>query len=106
MRVANKSLSKVTGSGSVQLTTDICLHSVLFVLDLACNLLSVSKLNHDLACTIKFFVDSCVFLDLTSERMIDIADLSSRLYILKMDASNSHLTETVADPPCPTLFHL
>lgn len=58
--------------------------------DLACKLLLVSKLHHDLACMIKFFVDSCVFLDLTLERMIYNADLSARLYILKMDAFYSH----------------
>ncbi|KAL4302368.1 hypothetical protein GQ457_10G016100 [Hibiscus cannabinus] len=44
VKTADGTLSSVEGSGSIQLTEHICLHSVLYVPKLTCNLLFVSKL--------------------------------------------------------------
>ena len=43
---------------------------MLFVPNLDCNLLSISKLNRDLDCETKFLAESCVFQDLKSERLL------------------------------------
>lgn len=94
VRIENGSCSQVTGHGSVRLTPDICLQSVLFVPDLHCNLLSVSRLNSDLKCTTKFFAHSCVFQDLASGMMIGSAELCGGLYLLKMNVSPRGLTAT------------
>lgn len=83
VRIANGSCSKVFGSGNVHLSKDICLHDVLFVPDLDCNLLSVSRLNRYRNCSAIFLVKSCVFQDLDSGRTIDNADYCAGLYLFK-----------------------
>lgn len=82
VRVANGSLSKVKGTGSVILTKDITLQSVLHVPTLECNLISVSKITHDLHCEAKFSPNSCVFQGLNSKQMIGSARECLGLYIL------------------------
>ena len=47
-RIADGSLSKVAGTGSVRVSKNITLDSVLLVPKLNCNLLSISKLTRDL----------------------------------------------------------
>ena len=66
IRIANGSHAKVVGKGTIQLSETLTLYSILFVSDLDCNLLSVSKLNKDLNCETKFLANSCVFQDLES----------------------------------------
>ena len=61
VHVANGSIATVIGKGTIQLSVTLTLYSVLFVLDLDCNLLSVSKLNKGLNCETKFLANSCVF---------------------------------------------
>ena len=77
--------SKVAGTGSIQLTSELLLTSVLHVPDLDCNLLSISKLTKDLNCVTKFYSNMCVFQDLDSGRTIGSADLCSGLYLFKND---------------------
>lgn len=87
VKIADGSLSKVTGCGSAVISKTLMLKSVLYVPNLDCNLLSISKLNCDEKCFTKFYPTYCVFQDLTSERMIGTAELQNGLYILKVDAS-------------------
>ena len=47
--------------GSIKLTKDLYLDSVLHVPNLDCNLLSISKLARVLQCVTKFYPNSCVF---------------------------------------------
>ena len=61
VRIADRSLSKVGGSGSVTISQDLTLHSILLVPNLDCNLLSTSKLTKDLKCVTKFFPNHCEF---------------------------------------------
>ena len=68
----------------------LILKSVLFVLDLGCSLVSVSRLNRDLNCETKFLADSCVFQDLSTGKMIGSADFRAGLYILDVSPSSSH----------------
>lgn len=85
VRIADGSCSKVAGMGTIHISQDLILHSVLFVPKLDCNLLSVSKLNSDLNCTTKFFAKSCVFQDLVSGKTIGSAELCAGLYIFKVE---------------------
>ena len=61
VRIADGTLSKVTGIGSVAVTKDLVLKSVLFVPKLNCNLLSVSKLTQEQQCTANFSPYACIF---------------------------------------------
>lgn len=96
VRIANGSCSMVARYGTITLTSNIYLSSVLFVPDLKCNLLSVSKLVQDLRCT--DLNVSCVFQDSTSGKTIDSADLCVRLHLLKIDVSKRSLTKSTSNP--------
>nr|KYP57492.1 hypothetical protein KK1_003756 [Cajanus cajan] len=61
VRIADGTLSKVMGKGSVIISQNITLNSVLYVPKLDCNLLSISKLARDLNCVTKFFPNLCEF---------------------------------------------
>nr|CAN82240.1 hypothetical protein VITISV_044199 [Vitis vinifera] len=82
VHIADGSQSKIVGTGSIKLTKDLYLDSVLHVPNLDCNLLSISKLARDLQCVTKFYPNSCVFQDLKSGKMIGSAELCSGLYLL------------------------
>ena len=61
VHITDGSKSKIVGTGSIKLTKDLYLDSVLHVPNLDCNLLSISKLARDLQCVTKFYPNSCVF---------------------------------------------
>ena len=61
VKIANGSLSKVAGTGSIILSVDLTIQSVHHVPNLDCNLLLVSKLSRDLNCVAKFFSNLCEF---------------------------------------------
>ena len=61
IRIVDGSNSKIAGTGSIQLTKELHLNSVLYVPNLDCNLLSISKLTRDLQCVTKFYPNLCVF---------------------------------------------
>ena len=63
VQIADGTLSKVFGKGSVVISEDITLDLVLYVPKLDCNLLSISKLTNNLNCVIKFSPNVCVFSD-------------------------------------------
>jgi len=48
----------------------LILKSVLYVPNLSCNLLSISKITKERNCLVIFFHSHCVFQDLSSEKMI------------------------------------
>ncbi|RVW18491.1 Retrovirus-related Pol polyprotein from transposon RE1 [Vitis vinifera] len=72
VHIADGSKSKIAGTGSIKLTKDLYLDSVLHVPNLDCNLLSISKLAHDLQCVTKFYPNLCAFQDLKSGKMIAV----------------------------------
>ena len=59
VRIADGTSSKVAGIGTVIISKDITLNSVLFVPNLDCNLLSISKITRDLNCVTKFNSNIC-----------------------------------------------
>ena len=83
VRIADGSLSKVAGTGSVVLSRDLTLNSVLLVPNLDCNLLSISKLAKEKRCITNFSSTHCEFQDLDSGKTIGKAEECSGLYILK-----------------------
>ncbi|RVX01052.1 Retrovirus-related Pol polyprotein from transposon TNT 1-94 [Vitis vinifera] len=83
IRIADGSLSKVAGTGSVVLSRDLTLNSVLLVPNLDCNLLSISKLTKEKRCITNFSSTHCEFQDLDSGKTIGNAEECSGLYILK-----------------------
>lgn len=88
VRIANGTRTKVEWAGTIHLSETLTLYSVLFVPDLNCNLISVSKLNSDLHCETKFFAKYCVFWDLNSGRMIVNAELRASLYLFDVNTSS------------------
>ena len=85
--IADGTNSKVAGIDTVKLSRTLALQSVLFVPNLDCNLLSVSKLNRDLDCETKFLAESCVFQDLKSGKIIGNAEFCPGLYLLRVNNS-------------------
>ena len=83
VRIADGSLSKVAGTGSVVLSRDLTLNSVLLVPNLDCNLLSISKLTKEKRCITNFSSTHCEFQDLDSGKTIGNAEECYGLYILK-----------------------
>ena len=83
INIADGSLSKVIGIGSISLTKNLIFNSALLVPKLDCNLLFISKLSRDKNCVAKFFSHYCVFQDLDLGKMISNAELSSRLYLFE-----------------------
>ena len=83
VRIADGSLSKVVGIGSIRVTNDLNLNFVLHVPNLDCNLLSINKLTRDLQ-------------ELDSGRMIGNAEMCSRLYVLKDDTPLRRQTQNAS----------
>ncbi|KAE8673457.1 Aspartic proteinase A3 [Hibiscus syriacus] len=70
IRTAYGSLFGIAGHGSIRINQDILLSHVLYVPNLTCNLISISKLSADLCCTTKFNSDFCEFQDSSSGKVI------------------------------------
>lgn len=89
VRIADGTLSRVVGKGSVVISKDITLNSVLYVPKLDCNLLSISKLTKELKCVAKFFPNLCEFQILGSGETIANAEECAGLYLLQVEDSKS-----------------
>ncbi|KAL5840222.1 hypothetical protein ACOSQ4_012830 [Xanthoceras sorbifolium] len=89
VKIADGSVSQVTGTGSVNISDSLILKSVLFVPKLDCNLLSITKLTKDCNCMAKFVHNLCEFQDLDSRRTIGSAELCSGLYLLKVKGTST-----------------
>ena len=59
--IANGSLTPISGKGNILVTHNITLSSVLHVLNMSCNLLSINKLKKSQNCSITFFLADRVF---------------------------------------------
>ena len=60
----------------------LILESVLYVPDLKCNLLSMSKLTKDMSCLVTFFPSYCEFQDLYLGKMIGSDEEKGGLYYI------------------------
>ena len=86
VRIADGTYSDVMGIGSVIISKEIKLNSVLFVPNLDYNLLSISKLTKDLNCITKFSSNMCEFQALNSGKTIGNTEMSAGLYLLRAKA--------------------
>lgn len=86
VHIANGSLSSVTGIGSIIISQDLILKSVLLVPNLTCNLLSISKLIKDRTCVTKFYPSHCQFQDLDSGKTIGNVEECAGLYLFKVES--------------------
>ena len=73
VKIADGSLSTVAGTGSIEIYPNIVLNSVLHVLKLSYNLISISKLTRDQNCIAIFSQYLCDFQDRISGRRIGTA---------------------------------
>ncbi|KAF7832109.1 Retrovirus-related Pol polyprotein from transposon TNT 1-94 [Senna tora] len=73
VKIADGSMVKVSGIGSVKTSANLTLLNVLHVPILTCNLLSVIKLTRDNHCAANFKSHGCSFQDLASGMMIGSA---------------------------------
>ncbi|KAH7665241.1 RNA-directed DNA polymerase protein [Dioscorea alata] len=89
VKIADGTYSEVAGIGSVIISKEITLKSVLFVPNLDYNLLSISKLTKDLNCVTKFSSTLCEFQALSSGKTIGNAKMSAGLYLLRTEAPMS-----------------
>ncbi|XP_075077106.1 uncharacterized protein LOC142163859 [Nicotiana tabacum] len=82
VKIANGSLTAISGIGYVICTPNIKLSSVLHVPEFPVSLLSVSAITKALNCKIEFFPDHCIFQDFQTEKRIGSGRLRDDLYIL------------------------
>ena len=80
VEITDGSLTIVSRKGSIKITENITLTSVLYVPNLSCNLLSISKLTKDFNCIAKFSSSSCEFKELYSRKKIGSAKVHEALY--------------------------
>ena len=80
VKIADGTLSPITGKGSIRIYESITLNPVLHVPNLSCNLLSNSQLTKQSNCSAKFLSSHCVFQDLSSRKMIGSAKEREGLY--------------------------
>jgi len=88
--IADGTLSKVMGKGSVKISRDIILNSVLYVPKLNCNLLSVSKLTKDLNHFTNFSHNMCEFHILESGMTIGNPKECVGLYLIQDEETKAH----------------
>ena len=85
VEIANRSLIDVTGTGSISLNSHITLSNVLYVPQLSCNNMSISKLTADLRCSVQFTYSFCLFRDPVSNQTIGHAKERLSLYYFEWE---------------------
>jgi len=81
---ANGSTSPTAGEGSVILSKTLALNSVLVVLSLEYNLLSVGQITYALNCTVTFWPSFCVFQDILTRKILGYGVKRDKLYYLEL----------------------
>ncbi|KAL5856724.1 hypothetical protein ACOSQ3_004182 [Xanthoceras sorbifolium] len=89
VKIADGSLTPVAGIGTIKLSPNMVLKSVLHVSALKCNLISVSKMTNDNQCVAKFLSVSYKFQELSSGRTIGSARVHDGLYYFETDLPKS-----------------
>ncbi|CAN1754083.1 Retrovirus-related Pol polyprotein from transposon TNT 1-94 [Linum perenne] len=91
----NSSRVLVSHIGSVKLPIGLTLHNVLFVPSFGFNLVSISKLTHDLRVSLLFKSRVCHIQDLTNSKMIGLATETRGLYQLNAQSHTSKFTSPI-----------
>ena len=100
VRIAYGSLSTIIDIGTIVVSKNLVLNSVLYISNLKCNLLSVHKLSKDLNCLTKFYPTWCEFQDISSGRMIGNAEERAGLYLRKNEISSSNKVTSSTEIAC------
>ena len=87
--IIDGSFTSIASKGTIPLSTKLILRSVLHVPQLACNLLSVSKISKDANYRVIFCATHCLFQDQDSGEMIGCARMIDGLYYFD-EVSTSH----------------
>ncbi|GJZ74988.1 retrovirus-related pol polyprotein from transposon TNT 1-94 [Tanacetum coccineum] len=87
--IADGSISQVLGSGTVNLSPSISLSLVLSLPKFSFNLLSVSRITSNLQCSVKFYLEYCVFKDLKTKKIIGRGRKCDGLYVFEPKVSKS-----------------
>ncbi|KAG5534863.1 hypothetical protein RHGRI_022851 [Rhododendron griersonianum] len=87
---ADGTLSSVIGKGSITLTKNLNLDSVLVVPSLNYNLLSVAQITCALQCIVIFWPNLCVFKDIQTRRTIGYGTRRGKLYHLDLTPTSSN----------------
>ena len=90
VRVADGSLSTISGKGSIQCSPSLSLSSVLHIPTFDTNLLSVSSLTRSANCSVTFFPTHCVFQELETGKVIGSGKAHGGLYFLEPAFHSSH----------------
>ena len=81
---ANGSTSSITGEGSITLSKNFTLNSVLVVPLLDYNLLSVGQITSTLNCTVNFWPTFCTFQDILTHQILGYGVKRGKLYYLDL----------------------
>jgi hypothetical protein len=81
--IANGDIYPVTATGDVTLSEKIVLKNALVVPSLSTNLISVSKLNEELNCTVLMFPTHCIFQDTLMKKTLGYGTRCDGLYYLE-----------------------
>ena len=84
IHTANGNISPVRGEGSIIFTDTITLDTVLIVLSLAYNLLSVSQIIASLECSVTFWPMFCVFQDILTRKILGYGVRRGNKYYLEL----------------------
>ncbi|KAK8366008.1 hypothetical protein V6Z12_A02G094100 [Gossypium hirsutum] len=87
--LAYGSTFRVLGSETINLTSSISLNFLLNLSDFFFYLLPVSKLTRALNCSVSFFLDHCLFQDITTKLIIGRGRESGGLYVLDTQVPRS-----------------
>ena len=93
IKVADGGFSPVAGKGSIQISKNVNLKSVLHVPKLASSLLSVSKLTKDSNCLAIFDESHCAFQDKNSRMTIGRARMINGLYCLEDNSPSAQIAQ-------------
>jgi hypothetical protein len=88
---ANGSEASIVGEGSLSLTKNLNLDSVLVVPSLDHNLLSISQITASLSCVVIFWPNSCVFKDIQTKQTIGYGIKRGKLYYLDLTSKGCNL---------------
>ncbi|CAL5365889.1 unnamed protein product [Camellia sinensis] len=99
VRIADGTVSSISGKGLVQVTPTMHLSSVLHVPKFSVNLLSLSRLTQDLNCCVTFFPDHCLFQDLVTGRTIGSGSAENGLYFLDQPDKLAYSSTTSSTTP-------
>ena len=90
VRIADGTISLVSGKGLIHATASLLLPSVLHVTNFSVYFLSLSRITRDLNCSVTFFPDYCLFQDLITRKMIGSGRHENGLCILDQADKLAH----------------